>query len=533
MMNERLRVALVALLAVATVGACEEAPVDVAADEAVRLFSNPGSVAVDAGDTTTVDAYLQTALNHPLSGEVTYTICDASVATVVDIEDKTDLEPGTRFGVVGQTIGSTCVVISAGGFQDTIPVRVVAAGFDVSGVPETIRAGATGDIGVQAINAQGAAVGPFAETNVTFSSNNEDALFFTSDTGAFDTEEAGNVTVTMSWTTQGITRTETASIQVLPAEPDAATVSPADFGAAGVGDSTMVNVIVVDSLGNQNRLPSDLTSITATSDDPAVATVNARFEDDPSAPGEIDAVVWATGVSVGVTTIDITIGTVSGDFTINDVPVTVVSPNVTAVTPASGNPGQTVVISGTALTAAGFDTEVFLDGTDITSYVTATTAVAITLDIPAHPANGDHELVVAVGGVESNAGPWEQLSTSDVYSPGNESPATAPGVTFPVNIVGTFQGANDYDWYELTLAAPATVSFTLDWEGGKDLDFLIRNAANTGYVCSTAGASANHPENAGCDMPAGTYLLLVNDYSNSANGDTGLVTYELTGTATP
>lgn len=532
MMNDRLRKALVALMAVAAVGACGDAPVDVADDAAERLQTNPSSVAVNAGDTTFVDAFLVTALGQPILGDADFESCNTAIATVVADESQTDLEPGTRFGIVGQTVGTTCVEVTAGGFVDTVLVRVVAAAFDIQDAPDSIRAGTAGDLTITAVDAQGNPVGPFTEADATYTSSQPTRLFFTNDTGGFDTRIAGPVNVTVAWETFGIERDTVIAIVVIPSVPDSARLSAANFGAASPGDTVVRTIIVLDSILNVNRLPQDLISVTASSDNNSIATATATIEEDPARPGEVVPTIRVAAVASGSTTIDVTLTTVSETYTFNNVPITVMNPQVVSVTPPSGRPGTVVVISGTELQLAGFTTQVFMGGNNVTMFVDNITPTAITLDMPGHAANGAHEVVVSVGGVESNEGIWTQTSFSDVNAPNNEDPTTAPTVTFPIDLVGTFQGTNDNDWYRFTLAARSAMTFRLDWDRAKDLDVLFRNTANTAYVCSFGAATSAKPENATCNLNAGTYLINVNDYSNSHDGDTSPVSYELRGTAT-
>ena len=61
------------------------------------------------------------------------------------------------------------------------------------------------------------------------------------------------------------------------------------------------------------------------------------------------------------------------------------------------------------------------------------------------------------------------------------------------------------------------MTFRLDWDVSKDLDMLFRNDSDTAYVCSFGAATGNHPENASCTLPAGTYIINVNDYAIARN----------------
>lgn len=530
MMTERMKNALVALLTVAAVGACDDPPIDPGDTEAARLQTNPSSVAVNAGDTTSFDAYLLNSVAQSVPGAVEAVTCDASIATVVVDTSKTELEPGERFSVAGISIGETCIVVSAGGFEDSIPVRVVQAGFSIE-APDSIRAGTAGDINIDAVNKQGASIEPFAEDSATFSSSNTSALFFTDTLGAFDTEESGNVSVTVSYRTLGITRDSTIAIVVLPSWPDTVAMSEASFGGVSVGDSASLDAIVRDSLGNQNRLAFDLISVEATSDNEAIATVRTEIIPDPTAPGEVDLRVWAFGESQGETTIDVTVttvgegGTGTRTFTIDNVAVVVPAPSVLAITPNQGVPGQTVVITGVGLVGTGLETGVTVDGIDATMFIDDATATTVTLRMPILDAPGDAEVAVTVGGVPSNTVTWTQTSETDTHAGANETQATAPSVAFPVDVVGSFNGSATNHYYEFTLAAADTVDVVLDWDRGKDIDLFIRTTGGTNLCTSATGA---HPEEIeGCDLDAGTYQIRINDYS-ADHGDLSHTSYRIT-----
>jgi hypothetical protein len=510
--------------------------VDPGSPDAVRLATNPSFVVIEAGETRTVQSFLVNAVGNPVAGEVSFEACNGLI-TVAEDEDQAEVEPGTNFTITGNTLGESCVNLSAAGFEKTINVRVVPEAVGVVSVDDTLRAGATGSIDVTLLNAAGAAVGPFEETDATFESDNPLSVIFTDSAGSFDTRIADNNIVTVTFESFGVTREVEIPVIVLPAAPDSGDII-GNFGAIGVGDTLGIPVNLFDSINNINNYAPDIDSIRFTSSNPAVATTFGTIEESNDFEGRVVLSANAVGVSQGTATITGTAyvspdGVAVYPVALGTATVTVLAPDIVSMTPSTGRPGQVVTITGTNLQTAGFTTTVHMDGVNITTFVDVITPTAITLDMPAALTNADHEIEVRVGGVPSDQATWTQTSHQDVQGPANESAATAPVVTFPIDLVGTFVGTNDTDWYQFTLATRSAMSFRLDWTGTKDLDMLFRNAANTAYVCSTAGASAAHPEVATCTLNPGTYLILLNDYSSAHDHDASLVTYEFRGTATP
>ena len=542
MMNARLSKALVALLAVAAVGACDKPPIEPGSPDAARLATNPTFAIIEVGETRLIQTYLVNDLGNPVSGDVDFEACNALISVVED-PDQLEIEPGTNLLVTANTIGESCINVSGSGFEETITVRVVPTEIELVNLTpgDSVRAGEAGSIDVIVVDADGNPALPFGEEEITYESSRPGRLFFTDEVGAFDTDSAGPVIVTASYEIFGVERELEIGITVLPQVPATAAFTSNNgdtiktvFPALEAGDTSTLRVTLRDTLGNLSNLEMDIASVELFSSDPSVANVWAEITENPDLPGRVIITAFAEGLSGGESNITGTVTLTDGtEIDFGTARAVVLSPAITTVTPNTGQPGDVVVISGTGLQAAGFTTLVFLNGVDITRFVDLITPTAITLDMPAGPTNGEQAITVSVGGVSSNEGSFDQTTTTDAYSPENEDPSTAPLVTFPIDLVGTFDGPLNEDWYQIVLAERSTLTFRLDWGGSKDLDLLFFNSAASGLVCSTAGATSAHPENASCTMNAGTYLVYVNDYSNSADGDQSLVSYELRGTAVP
>jgi hypothetical protein len=121
------------------------------------------------------------------------------------------------------------------------------------------------------------------------------------------------------------------------------------------------------------------------------------------------------------------------------------------------------------------------------------------------------------------------LATNEISEPANNSPSTAPTVTFPVDLVGLVSGDDQDDLYKITFAAPTLVSIKLEWDSSlnHDLDFLLLNSSG-GYSTSACWAATSAiPETKNCTFPAGTFYLYVNNYEAYAGGTGVPVTYRL------
>ena len=231
MMNARLNKALVALLAVAAAGACDDAPVDVRSADADRLITNPSFVVIEAGETRLVQAYLANALGNPVSGDVDFEACNSAI-TVAPDENQTDIEPGSNFTITGNTLGSSCVNVSGSGHERTVQVRVVPAELELT-VVDTILSGETAPGSVVFIDALGGTATGFDLDEVSFESL--DTLIATVDAEGNVTAKApGEVEIVVTLDEElGADRADTVTAVVVPGE-FAGTMDP---GTAGVNDT--------------------------------------------------------------------------------------------------------------------------------------------------------------------------------------------------------------------------------------------------------------------------------------------------------
>lgn len=214
MMNTRLNKALIALLAVATVGACDDPPIEPGNTDAARLATNPSFVVIEAGETRLVQAYLVNSLGNPVSGEVSYSACSALV-TVADDSTQTDIEPGTNFTITGNTLGESCVNVSAGGFEETINVSVVPGSVGLT-VSDTVESGSTSSSAVEFFDSEGSVVAGFDIDDIVFTTD-DDEIAVVNDAGIVTGRAPGevNVIATLDPGT-GAARADTFAIVVVP-----------------------------------------------------------------------------------------------------------------------------------------------------------------------------------------------------------------------------------------------------------------------------------------------------------------------------
>lgn len=247
MMNDRLSKALVALLAVAAVGACEDPPIEPGDNEAARLTTNPSFVVIEAGASRTVSAFLVNDLGNPVAGSVSFSACNAGISVAED-PDQSDLEPGTSFVVTGNTLGESCVNVSGAGFDGTVGVRVVPADITLS-LTDTILSGESSTATVAFFNTSGTAATGFDLDDVTFESLDEDVAVVDA-SGVVTAQAPGTVEIAVVLKSGlGAPRGDTITVTVVPgtfsgsisptsAEPgDTVTITA---GSQGFDDTTVL-----------------------------------------------------------------------------------------------------------------------------------------------------------------------------------------------------------------------------------------------------------------------------------------------------
>ena len=114
---------------------------------------------------------------------------------------------------------------------------------------------------------------------------------------------------------------------------------------------------------------------------------------------------------------------------------------------------------------------------------------------------------------------------------GTDDPATAPELTIPtagnsfvLNDAGAFDGPGDccFDftarYYKLTITAPTTLTFTLDWFQGQDLGVYITEADAVTVIDagdSFGEGAGGHPETVTVAFTPGTYYAAIPNFSTT------------------
>lgn len=526
MRNSWVRAAVVGLIAGAVFVACDDNPVDEDRDRATRLQVNPTYATLDAADTLPLSASASNPYGDATLDAVTFTLCQSPTITFETDESRVTLQPPDRILVIGETLGESCVVASSAGLTDTAVVDVVPASLAVTAAPDTLRAGLSDEVVVEARDAAGVAVGPYVRSDVTYETSASAVAELTDDIGSVTTSLAGQADITATWEGGGISRSVSHTIVVIPNVPTGAAFASALFDAVGAGTTAEMEVVVSDAEGNQNTSEDEITGVTAVSSDENVATVTAELVPSMS----VNVIVTVTGQGAGTADITGTVTTTVGDFAFGPAIATVLDPIATGVTPPSGAPGIAASINGTGLAAAGFDTEVTVD--DLTlGDVDVVSATQVDALMPTFGAAGDYDVVVSVGGVAGSPVTWTQVGVFDeAASEPNDDPdqGQESSTTVPFEFDGTFADGDIDDFFRFTVSREVTLVIDLDWNNDKDLDILVTDGAFTAFVC-TDGATGAKPEQSVCHLPAaGEYLLWLEDF-DAALGDLSPVTYTVTG----
>jgi len=512
-------------LVVGFAAACTSDPTEVLRGGVSRVTLSQSFVQILVGDSVPVVAQAlddqgnqQSSLPVPSTG-------DASIATVSPNADLT-LKPATQtyFFIKGVGYGTGIVMATdttGGGAVDTVDVETFPASIAITGVPDTMRSGDVATYVLTPVDVNGAAVTGFSGLVTVV--DDSDILVLDTTAATVDADEAGfaSINVVGPGPTTGPTE-GTFGVRVIPGVPASAALSDTDFGAMAAAATSTLEIQVFDANGNQNNVIAEITSATAVSSVPGVATVAVAIEDTMEAGTLRQVFVTVTGVAAGTVAITGDITTTEGTFAYASTPATVLAPVITPTTAQSGASGSTITINGTGLAATGFETLVLVDGAVLGNILTVS-ATQITAQAPLFDAPGTWDLEVSVGGVVSNTDTWTQTNTFDELATedndfvlgGTPIPASLPlrvsgaFIAEPVDAVTTGAG-NDY--YAFTLSADATIRVVFTWVGGPDNDVLMVDAAFTGWQCGFAGATGANPEDFTCDLAAGDYMLILDNY---------------------
>ena len=286
------------------------------------------------------------------------------------------------------------------------------------------------------------------------------------------------------------------------------------------GESTTVVATVVDS--RFTPLVGDITFGTC---DGAVATVTPDPTFDPVPPTAKRAKIKA--IAAPATCITATSGSAKPD----SVSVGVI-PTTFAGTASTTSPqvGQFLTLSSTATLKFGATSDIDFGG-GVHGFVTSQTADAITVAVPqpetpaAGPVTAENVSVTYVPGLSVDLPTSTSLSAiTTSYAP-HDAPDPAVTLTIPADGAADlvfYDGFKSTDvdfFYQWTITKTDTLTFTLDWLTGADLDMANCTVGCAAFVGGFGAAGAAHPEKYTVIFPAGTYNLLVEQFD--AAGDPG------------
>jgi len=421
--------------------------------------------------------------------------------------------PQRRFYIKALTYGEGVVTATSGGKSATVTVQTWPATIGITGVPDTLRSGATATATLTALDVNGAAIA--GVDSISLESDDTDILAVDTATNVVTAVETGLATLTAT----GPNSSGEFAVRVITGVPASAELSAASFGAVAAAGTSTLELLVLDAAGNQNNNIGEITSVVVNSSDPGVATVAASVVDTAADGTQREIFVTATGVSGGTADIGGSVTTSDGVFAFAAAPVTVLAPQVTTAAP-SGAAGTIITIDGTGFAATGFETQVLVDGAPVGN-VTSVSATQVMAQMPTLVA-GTYDLEVAVGGVASNTDTWTQLA--DFVEVGTE-PNDGQGQEAPISASFEFSGSVDQttdfsDLFEFTVSADdLVIELELAWGDGNDLDVLIypKGAQDPGDyaedACSFDLSSLSNPEVGVCTLgAAGTYTLEILHY---------------------
>jgi hypothetical protein len=290
-------------------------------------------------------------------------------------------------------------------------------------------------------------------------------------------------------------------------------------------------VIVLDVFGNVNTNPAEILDISAVSDAPAIATVQAEIrqtEDPETGAFSARAVMKVFVVGTGIANISGTLTTSEGPFNWGPATVVGADPTLATVAPPNGPPAAFVTLTGTGFVTGFTTVYAKLSGTDelmILGNYTLDSDTQITAQMPTFSIAGTFEIQVEVGGVFSAAQTYTQDTgfNEDATEPNSVPNGDATAKTsLPLEITGNLVGepidswaGHMTDWVSFNVSEIRTLRVVLDWVAGGDKDIIFVDHAFSVFWC-TGGETGNKPEIVSCtaDPANGPISAIPLNYDN-------------------
>jgi len=186
-------------------------------------------------------------------------------------------------------------------------------------------------------------------------------------------------------------------------------------------------------------------------------------------------------------------------------------PVISAVTPATGDLGQVITVTGVDIFSV---TNVFIDGAETPFTATVVSPTELTFLMPANLALGAHDIAVGTTGgfAFSNAISYTSTAgfTNGSTEPANDDFTTPTPVALPFVLNDGVDAVDAEDFWLITVASTVTLDLILAWDDvADDLDFAVIDAGFTAFEC-TGGATLANPEViSDCELDAGDHLIRV------------------------
>jgi len=217
-MNRRLFGAFgVLIIAALPLGSCKSDPLSDLDGSPAAIVTDFDLVRVAVGDTVTVTSSVLDGRSTPLAVPITFRTCSAVATTVLDPEYHPVPATSARALVIGASLGTTCVIASAEGLEDTVDVLTFPATLVITGGPanDSIPSGAVTQFGFQYRDHQGNPLTGLPDP--TFSTSDTNRATVTTPVGAVQGKAPGPVTIRAAGVgvnPSGITATR--SVTVVP-----------------------------------------------------------------------------------------------------------------------------------------------------------------------------------------------------------------------------------------------------------------------------------------------------------------------------
>ena len=550
----RFRSGLVPLIAVLAAVGCSSEPTGDLRDTPPELQASPTQLFLEVGETKEVIVGAVDGQGNPLEFNYQVTETGTGISVLRDssylpifVDDSTLQAPETaarfKFLVTGSTYTSTSFNVTAGGDTITVPVQVVpqsgfAGTFDnptpalgdtitltaapgtafadtaqlrLPGVPDTIPIHpiivARGEGGTSlSFIAPPNVNGPLIITAVT-SASAPGLVFSPATDQILQTPLIDTVDVNYSTVSAPLGTTVTVTVpEPLIKVPQIVSIVPVDDTTS---DTTTVQVQFPGEIPGPAGGAANETALPDSSGFTFEAPANVV------GPGTVVNFVFPGGFQIALPTrpgftSTTTFETVQNFGISNPAPIAFESITITATPGFFFAPTVGVNIGGNAALVQS----VAGDGSSVTI-------------LPFPGSAGAPEIV----GVSPTGFPQFQYTMNSSTSvtvgaalAGTESPETAPVLAIPSTTTdgGGFAGAFlefPTRWYQITVAAPTTLTFNLDWPSGEDLGAYITtdpaDAAGIVGVADAGGEGANSETSGPVDLAPGTYFIGILNFSET------------------